>query len=133
MPRTSRYNVVEKFQIALTLAKKPVFDPGVQPAQDIKIIVQLRNDLIHYEPTWIEGSSSPQSRATQHKIELGTKGKFALNPLTSHNNPYYPDQCLSFGCAKWAVTRSVEFVDDFFTRIGLAIPYEHVRDRLVLS
>ncbi|MEN8906392.1 MAG: hypothetical protein ABF289_10590 [Clostridiales bacterium] len=37
-----------------------------------------------------------------------------MNPLIKNSsNAFYPDKCLSSGCAKWACISSIEFVDNF--------------------
>lgn len=131
VPRTANFNILQKYQIALTLAQKPLFEPGAPPYQDINLIVKLRNDLVHFEP---ESSKHPSSDDFGpddiHRYEKMLSGKFSDNPLTGQGNPYYPAKCLGHGCAEWAVNSSVKFTDDFFSRIDLIRPYDHVRNRL---
>lgn len=57
IPQTSRYGISEKFDIALTLARRPIFDAGSPPAQDIQLVVKLRNRLVHYEPEWMSSTT----------------------------------------------------------------------------
>jgi hypothetical protein len=56
--------------------------------------------------------------------------KFATNPLAAKNVPFFPDKCLGHGCAEWAIVNSIIFVDEFFRRLGLPVPYEGIRDEL---
>jgi hypothetical protein len=50
VPRTARHSILEKFQIALTLAGKTPFDKGRGPYQDVDLLIGLRNALMHFEP-----------------------------------------------------------------------------------
>lgn len=131
VPKTANFKILQKYQIALELAQKKIFDAGAQPYQDVNLLVKLRNDLVHYEPESVKSPSSDDfGPADIHRYEKMLSGKFLANPLTGQGNPFYPDKCLGHGCAEWAVNSSVKFVDDFFSRMGLFSPYDHVRDRL---
>jgi len=131
VPRTARYSTLEKFQIALILARKQQFDTGQSPYQDVALLVELRNALVHYEPEWVTTISEAEPEAvTIQKLEKKLEGKFQLNPMTGEGDTFFPDRCLSHGCAKWAVTSSVKFADEFFSRMGLPPPYDHVRSRM---
>ena len=125
-----RVSTLNKFQIALTLANKERFDKGRSPYQDVQFLVALRNALVHYRPEWTATVSSDHQALTVHKLEAKLGGKFPLSPLTAQGNPFFPDKCLSYGCAKWAVISSVKFVDEFYSRMGLTPTFDHVRSRL---
>lgn len=126
IPRTASYSILEKYEIALELNGKPAFNAGISPYQDVKLLIELRNALIHYEPETIVSHS--EHEATQpHKFEKRLKGKFPINPLTGFGNPFYPGKVLGAGCAKWAVSAAVAFTDEFFQKLGATPTYEHVR------
>ena len=131
VPRTANYKILQKYQIALALAQKQIFDLGAPPCQDINLLVKLRNDLVHFEPEWVK---NPASDDFEHddiqRYEKMLKGKFSINPLTGQGNAFYPDKCLGHGCAEWAVNSSIKFAEAFFSRMGLLSPYDHIRDRL---
>ena len=93
------------------------------------LLTQLRNDLIHFEPEWVEHATEENDEGLS-KLAQGLKGRFAINPLTGAGNPFYPAKCLGHGCVQWAVQSSIQFTDDFYNRLGMKIRYEHVRDRL---
>jgi hypothetical protein len=131
VPRTANYKILKKYQIALVLAQKQIFDLGAPPYQDVNLLVKLRNGLVHYEPEWVKNPASDDFGSDDiHTFEKLLNGKFLANPLTGPGNPFYPDKCLGHGCAEWAVNSSVKFADDFFSRMGLLSPYDHVRNRL---
>jgi hypothetical protein len=130
VPRTGRYSIPEKFQIALVMARKELFDRSRRPYQDVALLVRLRNALVHYEPKWVTCVSPDIEALTVQNLEKNLLGKFELNPLKGRADPFFPDRCLGHGCAKWAVTSCIEFADEFFSRMGLPRPYDHIRPRL---
>lgn len=113
---------LEKYQFALAIARKSLFDKGVTPYQDVLLLTKMRNALIHFESEWV--ADSPQ------ELEKNLKGKFDLDPFSGEGSLFFPHRCLSHGCAKWAVTSSLKFTDDFFAKMGLKPKYDHLRSRL---
>ena len=126
IPRTASYSILEKYEIALELNNKPAIDQGANPYQDAKLLVELRNALIHYEPETVISHSGHEA-PKPHKFEKRFSGKFDINPLTGLGNPFYPDKLLGSGCALWAVAAAVAFTDEFFHRLGTTPTYERVR------
>jgi len=122
VPRTASYSIVEKYQIALTLADKIPFEESDDIFQDIKTLTQLRNELIHYEPMWIELFDDPiKERNNMRKIGRKLQHKnFSQNPFTEAGRPYFPDKCLGHGCAQWAVMRSLAFCEKFCIKMNLS-------------
>ena len=125
------FSMLEKFQIAVILAGKKEFDKGQSPCQDVASVVKLRNALVHYDPKWITTISDADPEAvTVQELEPRLQGKFSCNPLSGKANAFFPDRCLSHGCAQWAISSCLTFADEFFSRIGMRAPYEHIRSRL---
>lgn len=129
IPVSAKYPILEKYQIVLMLAYKEIFDPGHSELyKKVKLLIELRNHLIHAEPEWIVTASPNAKDMKEHKFESKLKHLFPDNPTFSREREYFPDRCLGSGCAKWAVTSSTEFVDEFLTRIGSTEPkYERYR------
>jgi len=125
-----RTTMMDKFDIALTVAGKPIFNPEEKPAQDVVLIVKLRNSLIHYYPEWMNDGTTASMITTKKKFIKGLIRKFPTSPLMSKNNPFFPDKCLSYGCARWAVESSLAYSDWFYARLGVSAPYEHIRQYL---
>jgi hypothetical protein len=125
VPRTASYPILDKYQIALTLADRQEFDRGAVPFQDVRLLVRLRNALVHYEPEYTARDASSSKR-----LEQNLRGRFPLNPLTGSRTPFFPELCMSHGCAKWVVESSVKFVDDFCGRMGLTPVFDGVRPSL---
>lgn len=130
-PRGVRSRILQKYEVFLDLAHKTAFDREVPPYQDVQVMIDLRNSLMHYEPEWmLNGSTAPLQPTDVHILEKGLKGKFKMNPLTGAGNPFYPDKCLGHGCAKWCVESSVSLVDEFCKRLGTKPTFDHVRATL---
>lgn len=120
LPKTESFSILEKYQLALMLGKRPLFDKGLATYQNAQLLNSLRNALVHYKPEWVEVGQD------QHKWEgqLRAVG-FALNPMLP-TNPFFPDQCLSHGCAKWAVESSLQFVREFCGAMGITPRFDSV-------
>jgi hypothetical protein len=134
MSEKDRDPIWKKFDDTLTSAGKESFNKGVSPYQDIVLLVNLRNALIHYKPKWVTVLSENQivDEVDDAKIDaLQKQHKFPLNPLTEgFFTSFFPDRCLSHGCAKWAVNSSIKFVEEFYQRIGLPSSFDLIRSRL---
>ena len=132
IPRTAHYPILEKFDIALVLAQKSALERDKPLVQNVKLVVQLRNNLIHYEPEWIsEEPVVPSIAATEKKLIKCLRGKFPTSPLVGGNSPFFPNKCLSYGCARWTVESSIAYADEFYNKLGATAPYEHIRQYLV--
>jgi hypothetical protein len=126
IPKTASYSILEKYEVALALAEKGVLEHGAVVYQDVRLLVRLRNALIHYEPT-----SSTSTAESSQKLEQQFRGKFVLNPLTGRKTPFFPERCLGHGCAKWAVESSVKFVDHCLMRLEIEPVFNSVRTSLM--
>ncbi|WP_222125190.1 hypothetical protein [Paenibacillus xylanexedens] len=83
LPKTAKYSILEKYQIALTLADKNLFKKGVSPYQDVYLLIQVRNAITHYEPEWVTTESEFPEKITEQALEKKLKHKFGLNPFAS--------------------------------------------------
>jgi hypothetical protein len=126
VPRTATYSILQKYEIALALARKDQLDHKSHLYANMKLLVELRNALIHYEPEVISKKDS-----TSNRLEKRLQKKFPLNPLIGKKTAFFPERCMSHGCAAWAVTSSVQFVDDFCARMGIEPIYKGIRPSLI--
>jgi hypothetical protein len=46
-------SILEKYEFALLLFRKPSMDRGARPYQDIKVPIELRSALTHFKPEWM--------------------------------------------------------------------------------
>lgn len=125
IPRTASYSILEKYEIALAMAEKEPLDHGTVVCQNVKLLIRLRNALIHFEPT-----SSTSTAEGSQRLEKQFRGKFLLNPMTGRKTPFFPERCLGHGCAKWAVESGVSFVDHCLSRLDIEPVFNSVRNSL---
>jgi hypothetical protein len=120
--------ILDKYQTALVLAGKKAYDRGAAPYQDVALLIQLRNRLVHFRPESLT-AGVPSDPTEIHPVGKRLQRKFPPNRLMEHaGNPYFPDKCLGHGAATWAVGSSLKFADDFFlSRMGVTPNYYHIR------
>jgi hypothetical protein len=117
-----RWAPLEKFQAALRCCSTEVFNKGALPYQDAKLLMNLRNELVHARPETVSSSDKDQS---QRRGQMNSK--FRPNRLMENSgNAYFPDHCLGAGCAAWAVKSARAFADDFFARTKIKPNYQRV-------
>lgn len=130
-----RAPMVSRFQKILTIADRQPFDEHEKAFENIRILTEIRNHLMHYKREWVvvrtSRSSRTESMSTAERFEKILRARFAINPLAAKNQPFFPDKCLGHGCAEWAVMNSLIFTDAFFRRLGLPVPYEGIKNELL--
>ncbi len=115
-----RRPVLEKYQLALELSNVKAFSKGRNPYSSTNLAILLRNELVHYKPKTF-GAGKVHSFANK------LKGKFELNPLMSNpSNQFFPDQCLSKGCAEWVLISCLSLTEEFFSRMQVTPTYQRL-------
>jgi len=122
IPRTASYSITEKYDIALEMLGKPPFNTNANPFQDVKLLVDLRNTLIHYEPETVSSDPEIDSKKIK-KLHARFRDKFAINKIAPPGALFYPDKMLGAGCANWAKTSVITYADAFFNSLELERPY----------
>ncbi len=120
----TRYSILQKYQVALTIVNKPKFDKESILYQDVNLLIKLRNVLMHPRPKSV---AIPCTRKLSQKSEeeflnkLGSK--FPLNSLACEGDIFYPQKILSYGCCKWGIESSLAFANEFCDRSGISCEY----------
>ncbi len=126
-----RLSLLDKYEFAFSIYNISSFEKGRKPYQDVKLLINLRNSLIHYYPEYQLVGEEKHPEHEQHKFEKQLKEKFAINPFYADTgNPYYPDKCIGYGCAEWAVKSSIAFIDEFDKKFGIKPISELLGDKL---
>jgi hypothetical protein len=112
-PRISRVQVLQRYQLALAVADADQYNPARMPYCDADNLIRLRDALISYDADWVD------EKGKEHTLESRLQKKFPPSPLVSSKRPWFPDQCLGAGCAKWAVETVQVFTNDFYRRMAL--------------
>lgn len=126
-----RMSVLDKYDLALVLTEEKQFDHALTPYQDVHVLIELRNAVVHYKPEWAPAGVEEQ-RELPKGLPRKLKGKFEANPLTGKGNPYYPDKVFGSGCAMWGVQSVVAFANEFNNRLGLEAHYKDILTELQL-
>jgi hypothetical protein len=130
--RISRCNILEKYILALRLARKEAMEKGKEPWQSTQLLILLRNEFVHYEPEWIPLNPTQEEKDSARRLVKGLRDRQLLtNPLTGAGNADFPDKVLGHGCAAWAVKSSTAFTEEFTRRLGIKSPHQDMRDKLL--
>jgi hypothetical protein len=112
--------VINKFNKVLELCQISPINLGENPGQDAETVIDLRNNLVHYKPKW--RGDTPSNERKEKRISQLEK-RLNSNPFIE-GNPFFPHQCLSYDCAKWAIETCIQFNDQFHVRIQMKPPYD---------
>ena len=119
--------VLRKYELALILADRPPWDPKDPLYRDVKTFTELRNQLVHYTPEWGSGGAESHTGTSAQRFRALLRGRFPLNPFTASGNAFFPDQCFSVGCLRWCFQATLAFMDEFFRRMRMRVPYARAR------
>lgn len=109
--------ILEKFEFALLLLRKPSMDRGAGSYQDIKALIDLRNALTHFKPEWM-------NEADEHaKISARLFSKIEGSPFFPASEILFPRRWAGHSCTLWAVSNAIAFVKDFERLAGLPAKY----------
>jgi len=123
----SEQRILDKYQRVLSVKELELFNPGVQPYQEVDLLIALRNELVHFHPEW-------HDEQERHK-KLGKRlmGHFELNPfIREESGVVFPQRFISHGCTKWAVESSLLFMETFSQVLRFESKFSKFRERLIL-
>jgi hypothetical protein len=115
-----RLGAIQKYEMLLAFADAPPLDRGGQTYESVKLVLRLRNAIIHYRP---EDVVADEAQVMEQRF----RGKFDDNVLMAGSgNPWWPDKALGYGAAEWA-HRSVQALADHVSdAIGIVPIYRKV-------
>jgi hypothetical protein len=114
--------ILEKYQWAMVLKGKPRLDRSSSAFQHAVSLIKLRNAIVHFKPEWYD------EQKVHKKIEDRLKGKFRLSPFIS-SGPFFPQKCMSHGCAAWSVNAALAFEDAFSKESGLPANFDQFKSQ----
>jgi len=101
---------LDKYQVALKMLGRPQFDELAPPFRDTWALLELRNALVHYKPTW-----DPDRKRKVELVEV-LAGKYHLSPFPDSGADFVTMKSMSAGCARWVISTSLMFMKDFHSR-----------------
>lgn len=118
-----KLSILDKFDLALSLMKADHMDTSKGPAQDIKLLIDLRNALTHYKAEW--GSK----RDKHDKLSKKLRVKFPVSTIFSKDEPLFPFVWASHGCAEWAIKSTIAFIEAFETQAKMHHRFEKFKEK----
>ncbi len=106
-------SILKKYQLALQMLGVTALDEHIPPFRDAWAVIELRNALVHYKPTW-----DPDRQRKVELIEV-LDGRFTLSPFPDAGADFVSMKCMSGGCTKWAVAATLSFMHEFHDRANL--------------
>jgi len=104
--------LINKYQFALFINDKELFaGHNSDVFRNINLVIDLRNNITHYVP-------NINNKKIQKMEEKLKNARFQVNPLVSDSSIFFPHKCLGSGCAEWAYQSCIDFVNDFYNRMG---------------
>lgn len=104
---------LEKYQVALDMLGQPRFYEPALPFRDAWALVELRNALVHYKPTW-----DPDRQRKVELLEI-LAGKYDLSPFPDSGADFVTMRSMSAGGMRWVISTVVNFVREFHARSQL--------------
>lgn len=119
---------LDRYQAVLDATGKIPFKADQPPYRSALLVIKLRNYLVHFPGEWLalpDEESAPLRQSDLPLIERQLKGQFPSTKFAWSAQPFFPDHCLSAGCARWATESSLSFAQEFSTRAGIVM--KHLR------
>ena len=121
-----RGRMLDRYQKALRAIGKNPFKADTQPYRSVSLLVELRNFIVHFPADWLaiaDEQSGHLPQAELPRIERQLKRQFPSTKFADPSKPFFPDHCLSAGCAEWAADSSLAFAQQFSTRAGVVMKH----------
>lgn len=94
-------------------------DKGAEPYQSSEVLINLRNALMHFKPTWHD-RGAPTKLASMLQTRIQQSGLLAAND----GSPWVPIKALGASCAEWAPRTALALTDSWTTHLGIPRTYE---------
>lgn len=117
--------LLDKVDLVLLLREKGSIDRSRSPAQDVGLLIKLRNALTHFKPEWFD------EQEEHAKLSAQLSGRFLSSSFFSDIEPIFPRGWASHGCTAWAVESVVSFIREFEKQGDLQRRLEKFETKLV--
>jgi len=122
----SNFRTLDRYQAVLGALGEPLFEADRPPYRSVSLVITLRNYLVHFPGEWLaepDEESGPLPQSDLPLIERQLKGQFPSTKFAWDAQPFFPNHCLSAGCARWAAESSLSFAQEFSTRAGIVMKH----------
>ncbi len=104
--------VLEKFDVALAFRTGRRLDLSAGECQDVSALIQLRNQLLHFSPEWLDEQSDHE------KLSKRLAYKCHASPFFVGSERLFPRAWASAASTAWALRTAVRFVHVFSAESG---------------
>ena len=98
---------LEKYQLALEMLGQPRLDEHAPTFRNAWALIELRNALVHYKPTW-----DPDRQRKVELVEVLT-GKYDLSPFPDSGSDFVTMRSMSASCMRWVIISVLNFLREF--------------------
>lgn len=121
-------SILPKYQVALSAFDVSVFNQGTQPYQGAATLVKLRNSLVHHTPDSTAVVLGEVNEEEPQNLVKLLSPYVATNPWHDGATTGPLSRVLWADTAEWAISTAVSYVDEFYNRVQIPRPYEHIID-----
>lgn len=108
-----RKGILDKYQLALEMLGQPRLDEHASPYRDAWALIELRNALVHYKPTW-----DPERKRRVGLADV-LAHKFTPSSFLDAGADFVSMKCMSASCASWVIAAAVALINEFDSRTNL--------------
>jgi len=113
-----RMGTLEKYQVLLLCSGAEPLERGSSPYQEAKLLIELRNHVIHFKPSWVTDGDP-------WKITRKLENRFPRNNSRAIGNDTWSDRDLfGAGCAEWTWRSARSLTDEVARRLDLTFNYQ---------
>jgi hypothetical protein len=128
--KTERAPLLQKANKLLVAAGKAEFQEENDLYNSVKLMISLRNPLVHYKASWLD-VGTPDMVRSGNLSESALVGEIRASfPARIHSSPLEANGWIGYGLARWAVHTAIAYADELYARLGITPIYEHVRGNL---
>jgi hypothetical protein len=111
--------IMTKLDLILQLTKKKKLDLGIQPMQDLDLVISLRNEITHFKSLWTD-------ELDRKKFFKTLEDKDSTPPTYSPDGRqnFFPHICLTHSRAKWALDTVICFIDYYYKELEIKSPLD---------
>ena len=111
--------LLTKLDLILQLTRRKKLNLGIQPMQDLDLVISLRNEITHFKSLWT-------NELDRKKLFKTLEEKDSTPPTYSPEGKqnFFPHLCLTHRRAKWALDTVVSFIDYYYKELEIKSPLD---------
>lgn len=115
-------NIINKYDIALQLVRSRKLNLWSSVMQDLKLLIQLRNEITHYKSLWTNEMENKNLFT-----ELKNKDSSVPSFYEGLDYNFFPLICLSYKRAAWWYNTVLRFFEYYFKELDIISPIDDWR------